>query len=140
MLKEFKEFAMKGNMLDMAIGIVLGATFGTIVKSLVSDIFMPIIGYFFGGVDFSNLFITLGDGKFDNLKAAQDAGAATVNYGLFINAVIAFLIVAWILFMVVKAMNAARREEETAEEEAPAEPAEDIALLTEIRDLLKKKK
>lgn len=139
MLQEFKEFAMKGNMLDMAIGIVIGAAFGTIVKSLVNDIFMPIIGYFFGGVDFSNLFITLGDGKYDSLKAAQDAGAATINYGLFINAVIAFLIVAWILFLVVKAMNAARREEEQ-EAETPAEPAEDIVLLTEIRDLLKNAK
>ena len=139
MLQEFKEFAMKGNMLDMAIGIVIGAAFGTIVKSLVNDVFMPIIGYFFGGVDFSNLFITLGDGKYDSLKAAQDAGAATINYGLFINAVIAFLIVAWILFLIVKAMNAARREEEQ-EEETPAEPAEDIVLLTEIRDLLKNAK
>ncbi len=135
MLNEFKEFAMKGNMLDMAVGIVLGAAFGTIVKSLVGDIFMPIIGYFMGGVDFSNIFITLGDGKFDTLKAAQDAGAATVNIGLFINSVIAFLIVAWILFMVVKGMNAARKEEEEAAEDE--KPSEDIVLLTEIRDLLK---
>ena len=135
MLNEFKEFAMKGNMLDMAVGIVLGAAFGTIVKSLVGDIFMPIIGHFMGGVDFSNIFITLGDGKFDTLKAAQDAGAATVNIGLFINSVIAFLIVAWILFMVVKGMNAARKEEEEAAEDE--KPSEDIVLLTEIRDLLK---
>ncbi len=135
MLNEFKEFAMKGNMLDMAVGIVLGAAFGTIVKSLVGDIFMPVIGYFMGGVDFSNIFITLGDGKFDTLKAAQDAGAATVNIGLFINSVIAFLIVAWILFMVVKGMNAARKEEEEAAEDE--KPSEDIVLLTEIRDLLK---
>lgn len=136
MLKEFKEFAMKGNMLDMAVGIVLGAAFGTIVKSLVDDIFMPIIGYFMGGVDFTNILITLGDSKFDTLKAAQDAGAATVNIGLFINSVIAFIIVAWILFMVVKGMNAARKaEEEAAEDEGPSE---DITLLTEIRDLLKK--
>ena len=135
MLNEFKEFAMKGNMLDMAVGIVLGAAFGTIVKSLVGDIFMPIIGHFMGGVDFSNIFITLGDGKFDALKAAQDAGAATVNIGLFINSVIAFLIVAWILFMVVKGMNAARKEEEEAAEDE--KPSEDIVLLTEIRDLLK---
>ena len=135
MIKEFKEFAVKGNMLDMAVGIVLGAAFGTIVKSLVGDIFMPVIGYFMGGVDFSNIFITLGDGKFDTLKAAQDAGAATVNIGLFINSVIAFLIVAWILFMVVKGMNAARKEEEEAAEDE--KPSEDIVLLTEIRDLLK---
>ena len=140
MLKEFKEFAMKGNMLDMAVGIVLGAAFGTIVKSLVADIFMPIIGHFLGGVDFTNLFITLGDGNFATLKAAQDAGAATVNIGLFINAVIAFVIVAWILFLVVKAMNAARKAAEEAEEEVEEEPSEDVVLLTEIRDLLKKKK
>jgi len=135
MLKEFKEFAMKGNMLDMAVGIVLGAAFGTIIKSLVADIFMPIIGFFLGGVDFTNLFITLGGGEFKTLKAAQDAGAATINIGLFLNAVIAFVIVAWILFLIVRAMNAARQKQE----EAPAEPPEDLVLLREIRDLLKKK-
>jgi len=135
MLKEFKEFAMKGNMLDMAVGIVLGVAFGTIIKSLVADIFMPIIGFFLGGVDFTNLFITLGGGEFKTLKAAQDAGAATINIGLFLNAVIAFVIVAWILFLIVRAMNAARQKQE----EAPAEPPEDLVLLREIRDLLKKK-
>ena len=135
MLKEFKEFAMKGNMLDMAVGIVLGVAFGTIIKSLVADIFMPIIGFFLGGVDFTNLFITLGGGEFKTLKAAQDAGAATINIGLFLNAVIAFVIVAWVLFLIVRAMNAARQKQE----EAPAEPPEDLVLLREIRDLLKKK-
>ena len=137
MLKEFKEFAIKGNMVDMAVGIVLGAAFGTIVKSLVGDIFMPVIGYLFGGIDFSNIFITLGGGDFATLKAAQEAGAATVNIGLFINAIIAFLIVAWVLFLVVKAMNAAKREAEEEVEAEPEESAEDIKLLTEIRDLLK---
>ena len=140
MLKEFKEFAMKGNMLDMAVGIILGAAFGTIVKSLVSDIFMPIIGYISGGIDFSNVFITLGDGEFSTLKAAQDAGAATINIGLFVNAVISFLIVAWILFIVVKAMNAARKQLEEEKEKASETPAEDILLLSEIRDILRKKK
>lgn len=140
MLKEFKEFAMKGNMLDMAVGIILGAAFGTIVKSLVSDIFMPIIGYISGGIDFSNVFITLGDGQFSTLKAAQDAGAATINIGLFVNAVISFLIVAWILFIVVKAMNAARKQLEEEKEKASETPAEDILLLSEIRDILRKKK
>jgi large conductance mechanosensitive channel len=140
MLKEFKEFAMKGNMLDMAVGIILGAAFGTIVKSLVSDIFMPIIGYLSGGLDFSNVFITLGDGEFNTLKAAKDAGAATINIGLFVNAVISFLIVAWILFIVVKTMNAARKQLEEEKEKASETPAEDIVLLSEIRDLLRKKK
>ena len=137
MLQEFKEFAVKGNMVDMAVGIIMGAAFGTIVKSLVGDIFMPIIGYLTGGLDFSNMFITLGGGDYATLKAAKDAGAATVNVGLFVNACIAFIIVAWIMFLLVKSMNAAKRAQEEAEEEAPAAPPEDVALLTEIRDLLK---
>ena len=140
MLKEFKEFAMKGNMLDMAVGIILGAAFGTIVKSLVDDIFMPIIGYITGGIDFSNVFITLGDEDYKTLQAAKDAGAATINIGLFINAIIAFLIVAWILFIVVKAMNTARKQLEEEKEAEPKTPSEDIVLLSEIRDLLKKTK
>lgn len=137
MLKEFKEFAVKGNMVDMAVGIIMGAAFGTIVKSLVDDIFMPVVGYFTGGLDFSNLFIALGGGDYATLKAAQDAGAATINVGLFINALIAFIIVAWIMFMLVKAMNAAKRAAVEEEAAAPAEPPADVALLTEIRDLLK---
>ncbi len=137
MLKEFKEFAVKGNMVDMAVGIIMGAAFGTIVKSLVGDIFMPIVGYFTGGLDFSNMFIALGGGEYATLKAAQDAGAATINIGLFINALIAFIIVAWIMFMLVKGMNAAKKQAEEEEAAAPAEPPADVALLTEIRDLLK---
>ncbi len=137
MLQEFKEFAVKGNMVDMAVGIIMGAAFGTIVKSLVGDIFMPFVGYFTGGLDFTNMFITLGDAKFETLKAAQDAGAATINIGLFINACIAFIIVAWIMFLLVKSMNAAKKAAEEEEAAAPAEPPEDVALLTEIRDLLK---
>ena len=138
MLKEFKEFAVKGNMVDMAVGIIMGAAFGTIVKSLVSDIFMPIVGYFSGGLDFTNIFINLSGGDYATLKAAQDAGAATINVGLFVNAVIAFLIVAWIMFIMVKAMNKAKRAMEEEKAAAPAEPSEDILLLREIRDSLNK--
>jgi large conductance mechanosensitive channel len=105
MLKEFKEFAMRGNVLDLAIGVIIGAAFGKIVSSFVADVLMPPIGKLMGGVDFSNLFVVLGSGHFDTLKAAKDAGAATLNYGLFINAVIDFLIVAFAVFLVVKAVN-----------------------------------
>ncbi|MEM8646943.1 MAG: large conductance mechanosensitive channel protein MscL [Pseudomonadota bacterium] len=137
MLKEFKEFAVKGNMVDMAVGIIMGAAFGTIVKSLVADIFMPVVGYMSGGFDFTNVFITLGGQTYETLKAAQDAGAATINVGVFINNVIAFIIVAWIMFLLVKGMNAAKKQAEEEEAAAPAEPPADVALLTEIRDLLK---
>jgi large conductance mechanosensitive channel len=111
MLKEFREFALKGNAVDLAIGVIIGAAFGAIVTSLVSDILMPPIGKVMGGVDFSNLFLVLGDGSYPSLKAAKDAGAATINYGVFINLVINFLIVAFVLFMVVKAMNRMKREQ-----------------------------
>lgn len=134
MLKEFKEFAMKGNMLDMAVGIVLGAAFGTIIKSLVEDLIMPVVGYFSGGTDFTNKFITLGGGSFDTLEAARAAGASTVNYGLFMNALLAFIIIAFALFMIVKNVNKLKK----AEEEAPAEPPAHELLLGEIRDLLKR--
>ena len=138
MLKEFKEFALKGNMVDMAVGIIIGAAFGTIVKSLVSDIFMPIVGYFSGGLDFSNVFINLSGTEHATLAAAKEAGAATINVGVFINAVISFLIVAWIMFLIVKAMNTAKKAMEEEKEAAPAAPPQDIQLLTEIRDLLQK--
>ncbi|MEO1292385.1 MAG: large conductance mechanosensitive channel protein MscL [Pseudomonadota bacterium] len=137
MFQEFKEFAVKGNVVDMGVGIVIGAAFTTIVNSFVKDIMNPIIGLFTGGIDFSNLFVNLSGAEYETLKAAQDAGAATVNYGLFVNAVISFLIVAFVLFMVIKGVNKLKREEE----EAPAEPAPDpadVVLLTEIRDLLAK--
>ena len=110
MWKEFKEFALKGNAVDLAIGVIIGAAFGAIVASLVSDIMMPPIGKALGGVDFSNLFIVLGDGTYPSLAEAQKAGAATVNYGVFLNKLINFLIVAFVLFMVVKAMNRMKRE------------------------------
>jgi large conductance mechanosensitive channel len=140
MLKEFKEFALKGNVMDMAIGIVIGAAFTSIVKSLVEDIITPIIGAISGGLDFSNIFTTLGEGDYATLAAAKEAGVATINWGLFVNAVIAFLIVAWVLFLVVKAMNKAKAafEEEKAEEPAaPAGPTQE-ELLAQIRDLLAK--
>ena len=110
MLKEFKEFALKGNAVDLAIGVIIGAAFGGIVTSLVNDVLMPPIGKVLGDVDFSNLFVVLGGGTFASLKAAKDAGAATVNYGVFLNTVINFVIVAAVLFMVVKGMNSLQRE------------------------------
>ncbi|WKZ69175.1 MAG: large conductance mechanosensitive channel protein MscL [Melioribacteraceae bacterium] len=121
MFKEFKEFAMRGNVVDMAVGIIIGAAFGTIVKSLVSDVIMPPIGLLLGGVDFSNLFFVIKEGTlpgpFDTLQQAQEAGAVTVNYGTFINTVISFLIVAWAIFVLVKGMNKLKKKEA----EVPAE-------------------
>ena len=139
MLKEFKEFARKGNMLDMAVGIVIGAAFGAIVSSLVDDVIMPPIGLLLGGVDFSQFFVVLkGEGTFNTIEQAKEAGAVTWNLGLFINAVIKFLIIAFALFIVVKMMNKLKREQEAAPEPTPETPA-DIKLLEEIRDLLAKK-
>jgi large conductance mechanosensitive channel len=114
MLKEFREFALKGNALDLAIGVIIGAAFGGVVASLVKDILMPPIGLGLGGVDFSNLFVVLGHGSFPTLRAAQEAGAATINYGVFVNAVINFLVVAAALFAVVKTINRLKREEPAA--------------------------
>jgi large conductance mechanosensitive channel len=114
MLKEFKEFAMKGNMVDMAIGIIIGAAFGKIVSSLVSDVLMPPLGKMMGNVDFSNLFLDLSGGNYPTLAAAKAAGAATVNYGLFLNTVIDFAIIAVVLFLIVKAMNRLKRKEAAA--------------------------
>ncbi len=119
MWKEFREFIERGNVLDMAVGIIIGAAFGTVISSLVNDIIMPPIGLALGGVDFANLFITLGSGQYSTLAEAQAAGAATINYGLFINNVITFLIVAFAVFVLVRAvqrMQAAKREEPAPEE------------------------
>ncbi len=139
MLKEFKDFAMKGNFVDMAVGIVIGAAFSTIVKSFVDDIIMPVVGLFTGGTDFSNMFAVIKNptegAVYATIDAAKEAGAVTVNYGLFINSVITFVIVAFALFMVIKGMNAAKK----AEEEAPAEPSDEVKLLSEIRDSLARK-
>ena len=114
MLEEFKKFAMRGNVVDMAVGIVIGAAFGKIVSSFVKDVLMPPIGKLMGGVDFSNLFVNLGEGSYATLAAAQEAGAATLNYGIFINTVLDFLIVAFAIFMVIKAMNKMKTEEPPA--------------------------
>ena len=111
MLEEFKKFAMRGNVVDMAVGIVIGAAFGKIVTSFVKDVLMPPIGKLMGGVDFSNLFVNLGEGSYATLAAAQEAGAATVNYGVFINTVLDFVIVAFAIFLVIKAMNKMKAEE-----------------------------
>ncbi len=140
MLKEFKEFAIKGNMLDMAIGIIIGGAFGTIVKSLVADVLMPIVSGIFKMPDFSNLFIVLSgrtDEGFATVGAARDAGASVLAYGNFINALISFLIVAFSLFIIVKGVNSLKKKEEKKEEEKPKGPSE-VELLAEIRDALKK--
>ncbi|MDI9612921.1 MAG: large conductance mechanosensitive channel protein MscL [Acidobacteriota bacterium] len=114
MLKEFKEFAMKGNVLDMAVGIIIGAAFGKIVTSFVADILMPPIGMLMGNMDFSNLFFTLSGGEFASLAAAKEAGAATLNYGVFLNTIIDFLIVAFAIFLLVRQVNRFKRKEEAA--------------------------
>ena len=116
MLKEFKEFAMRGNVVDMAVGIIIGAAFGGIVKSLVSDIIMPPIGLLLGGVDFSDIFISLSGGDFASLAAAKEAGAATINLGVFVNTVFNFLIVAFAIFMVIRLMNRLKKAETAAPE------------------------
>ena len=122
MLKEFKEFAMKGNMVDMAVGIIIGAAFGTVIKSLVADVIMPPIGLLLGNVDFANLFMIVKEGAtagpFATLADAKEAGAVTINYGVFFNEIIGFVIVAFAVFMLIRNMNRMKREEE----EAPAAP------------------
>ena len=135
MLKDFKEFAMKGNVVDMAVGVIIGAAFGKIVSSLVSDIMMPPLGVVMGKVDFTNWFLTLSGGTFPTLKAAKDAGAITVNYGVFINNIIDFLIVAFAIFMVVQQINRLKK----AEPPPPAATPRQEVLLGEIRDLLAKR-
>lgn len=141
MMSEFKDFIARGNVMDMAVGIIMGAAFTTIVKSLVADVIMPVVGVFTGGMDFSSMYVNLTDTDYPTLAAAQEAGAATINYGIFINAVINFLIVAFVVFMMIKQVNRIKdmaAKEEEAAPEAPAAPAADIVLLGEIRDLLKK--
>ena len=139
MLKEFKEFAMRGNVIDLAVGIIIGAAFGKIVSSLVKDVIMPPIGVLMGNVDFSDFYINLSSQSYPSLKAAQAAGAATLNYGIFINAVIDFVIVAFAIFILIKQMNRLKRKESAGEEVIAAPPREQV-LLEEIRDLLKKER
>ena len=141
MLKEFREFAVKGNVVDMAVGIIIGAAFGKIVDSLVKDLIMPPIGLALGKVDFVNLFVVLKQGAtpgpYLTVDAAQKAGAVTFNYGVFINTCIAFVIVAFAVFLLLRGINRLRREEENKTAEPPATP-EEVVLLREIRDSLKK--
>ncbi|MBX3237586.1 MAG: large conductance mechanosensitive channel protein MscL [Nitrospiraceae bacterium] len=135
MMQEFKEFAMKGNVLDMAVGVIIGGAFGKIVSSLVSDILMPPIGLLMGKVDFSSLFIPLSEeAKGKSLAAAKAAGAATINYGVFLQTMLDFAILAFVIFMVVKQMNRFKKEVPPA---PPAAPPKQEVLLTEIRDILK---
>ncbi|WP_457631228.1 large-conductance mechanosensitive channel protein MscL [Oceanithermus sp.] len=139
MLKEFKDFVMRGNVLDMAIGIVIGAAFGAVVKSFVSNILMPPIGLLMGGRDFSDLFVVLkagaAPGPYPTLAAAKEAGAVVWPWGAFINEVVSFLIIAFAIFLVVKTINSLKKKEEEAPAPPPAPSAEE-KLLTEIRDLL----
>ncbi len=142
MLKEFKEFAMKGNMVDMAIGIVIGAAFGAVVSSLVNDLLMPVLAAVIGTPDFTNLFVVLkspaGEVDMSSVDAIREAGGVVLTWGNFLTALVNFLLVAWALFFVVKGINRLKRKEEEAAPAAPAAPPADIQLLTEIRDLLKK--
>ena len=139
MLKEFKDFAMRGNVVDMAVGIIIGAAFGAIVASFVGDVLMPVIGLVLGGVDFSNKFLLLKDGAtagpYASLAAAKAAGAVTMAYGVLLNTIVNFLIVAFALFMLIKGMNATRKQQAEAPPAPPA-PSKEAVLLTEIRDLL----
>lgn len=135
MLKEFKEFALKGNLVDLAVGFILGGAFGTIVTSLVNDIMMPPLGMLMGGADFSDLFISLNGQAYASLAAAAEAGAPVIAYGKFINALISFTIMAFALFFVVKGMNTLKKKEAAA---PPAAPPRQEVLLEEIRNLLAK--
>ena len=138
MLKEFQEFIARGNVMDMAVGIIIGAAFTAIVTSMVNDMLMPFIGVVTAGIDFGDMFLALDGAEYANLKAAEDAGAAVVKYGAFINATINFLIVAFVVFLLVKGVNNLKRKaEDPKAKDAPPPPA-DIVLLTEIRDALTK--
>ena len=137
-IKEFKEFAMKGNVMDMAVGVIIGGAFGKIVTSLVNDVLMPVISVATGGIDFINLFVNLSDdAKYKTLAEAQEAGASVFAYGLFIQNIIDFIIIAFCIFLMIKAMNKLKKKEEPAPE-APKGPTQE-ELLAEIRDLLKTK-
>lgn len=137
-ISEFKEFAVKGNVVDMAVGVIIGGAFGKIVDSLVKDVVMPIVGRIVGGVDFKQLYINLGSKTFDTLEAAEKAGAPLVKYGVFINAVVDFFIIAFSLYAVIRTINRFKRQAPPAPPAAPAAPPEDVVLLREIRDLLSK--
>ncbi len=131
MFKEFKAFIARGNVIDMAVGIIMGAAFTAIVNSMVGDLIMPVIGVLTSGVDFADKFVALDGNSYVNLKAAKDAGVSVVSYGIFINAVINFVIISFVVFMLVKGVNKIK-------DAAPAAPPADVVLLSEIRDILKK--
>ena len=137
MMSEFKDFALKGNVMDMAVGIIIGGAFGKIVASLVNDLLMPLVGLAMGGVSFADLYSALDGNTYESLAAAEEAGAAVFKYGAFIQSSIDFVIIAFVIFMMVKAMNNMRKKEEEAPA-APPEPSEEVTLLTEIRDSLSK--
>ena len=140
-VKEFGEFIKKGNVVDMAVGVVIGGAFGAIVTSLVNDIIMPLVSLITGGINFSDWFVALDGNTYQTLEAAKEAGAATLNYGNLISVVLNFLIVAFCIFLVVKAINKMKRKkEEPAKEEEPPKKSDEVVLLEEIRDLLKKRK
>jgi large conductance mechanosensitive channel len=137
-IQEFKEFAMRGNVIDLAVGVVIGGAFGKIVDSLVKDVVMPPIGALLGGVDFKHLYLNLGGEVFESMEAAEKAGAPLVKYGAFINSLVDFTIIALAIFVAVKAINRLKRQEAPPPEPAPAPTPEDIVLLREIRDALKR--
>ncbi len=132
-IQEFKSFIARGSVIDLAVGIIIGAAFTGIVNSLVGDLIMPVIGWLMSGIDFSNFFLTLNGQEYASVKAAKDAGAPVVAYGQFINAVINFVIVSFVIFMLVKQVNKLKK----AEAAAPSAPAREVVLLEEIRDLMK---
>ena len=138
MMSEFKDFALKGNVMDMAVGIIIGGAFGKIVASLVNDLLMPLVGLAMGGVSFADLYAALDGKTYESLAAAEEAGAAVFKYGAFIQSSIDFVIIAFVIFMMVKAMNNMRKKEEETPA-APPEPSEEVTLLTEIRDSLAKR-
>ncbi len=140
MLNEFRKFIARGNVMDMAVGIIMGAAFTAIVTSMVGDLLMPVIGVITGGVDFSDKFFVLDGGSYATLAAAKEAGAPAIAYGAFANAVINFLIVAFVIFLLVKAVNKLKEAAEDPKAKDAPPPSKDIVLLTEIRDLLAKKK
>ncbi len=139
-LKEFKEFAVRGNVMDMAVGVIIGGAFGKIVTSLVNDIIMPLISKLTGGIDFTNLFLNLGSEKYETLAAAKEAGAAVFAYGSFIQNCVDFLIIAFCIFLMIKGINRVTKKKKDEPAPAPAEPSKEEILLTEIRDLLKNQK
>jgi large conductance mechanosensitive channel len=139
MLKEYKDFINRGNVVDLAVAVIIGTAFGAIVNSLVNDMIMPPIGLLLGGVDFSSIFVSLSGQSYPSLAAAKDAGAATLNIGVFLNAVINFLIISFVVFLVVRQINKMKRAE-GAEPEPPPEASAEEKLLAEIRDLLKERR